>query len=363
MTNYIVALAATNTDITSRLLSMAKTLGGILIAILAFGLLIFIHELGHFIAAKRSNVKVNEFSIGMGPALLKFGKGETQYSLRAIPFGGFVAMEGEEEESEDSRSFQNASIPRQALIMISGAAMNLLLGVLILFLLSALTPRFGTTTIAEFSDNAASNQWLEVGDEIYRVNGKRTRTFNDVVYQFMRDQDGFMTVEVMRDGTLEDFPVKFDVVEIQEGYYITNIDFKFASEARTFQGILRETGGRFKQVTKMVWSSLFDLVTGRISINHLSGPVGITKEIGSIASSGQWKSVLEFVALISINLGIMNLLPFPALDGGRLLFIIIEVIRGKKMNPKVELYINGIGLLLLLLLMLVVTFKDIVKLF
>ncbi|MDL2232834.1 site-2 protease family protein [Ruminococcaceae bacterium OttesenSCG-928-L11] len=342
-------------------------IGYILLAILVFGLLIFIHELGHFLTAKWAGIRVHEFALGMGPTLLRFGKGETTYALRLFPIGGFVAMEGENEDSSDDRAFCNKPLYKRIIVTAAGATMNIVLGFVLLVFLSSQLSLLGTTTVAKFADDAVSSQQLQVGDEILRVNGHRVRSDNDLVYEFMREKDGLMEMVVQRDGIDEPItlqvPFRMDPTEEDSEVDFIYMDFKVLGVEPTAGGVVKNAFNWTGSIVKQVWGSLVDLLTGRYGFNQLSGPVGVTEAIGQAASSsGGYKSVLLLVCFITINLGVFNLLPVPALDGGRLFFMLVELIRRKPINPKYEGYVHAAGFALLMLLMVSVTFSDIWKL-
>lgn len=338
-----------------------NTLLTILITVLVFGILIFIHELGHFLVAKAMGIRVNEFALGMGPKLISFGKGETKYSLRLFPIGGFCAMEGEDETSSDNRAFCNKPVWRRLLVTVAGAFMNLLLGFILLIILVSTMNLVGTTTIAKFNDGAVSNQDLQVGDEIVSINGSHVFIDNDIVYGLLRDRDGVVDMVVKRNGEKVKLTnVTFQTEDLGDGVTGTNIDFKVYSAEKTFFGVIKQSACWTLSVVKLVWSSLIDLITGQYGLNQLSGPVGVASAIGEASSMGL-RSLLLLVVFITVNLGVFNLLPIPALDGGRLLFLMIEGIRRKPV--KHEAYVHMVGFALLILLMVVVSFNDIVKLF
>lgn len=336
---------------------------GIVLTILLFGVLIFIHEFGHFITAKLSGVRVNEFALGMGPVIWKFRKGETQYALRLFPIGGFVSMEGEDESSEEEGSFTKARIWNRILIIISGALMNLLLGFLLLLVVVSQQNAIGTTSIARFEDNATSSKMLQVDDQILKINGSSVHIDYDILYTMMRDSDGAVDMVVLRDKqkvTLEGVP--FSTETMEDGTVTTTLDFKVYGKEKTVGSVLRQSFFYTGTVAKLVWTSLIDIVTGKFGINQLSGPVGVASAVGQASSMGL-SSFLMLAAFITINLGVFNLLPVPALDGGRLLFLLIEAVRGKPINPKYEGYVHALGFILLIGLMVVVTFNDILRLF
>lgn len=239
--------------------------------------------------------------------------------------------------------------------------MNLLLGLLILGFLSTQMTAFGSTIVGDFKEGATSSAVLNVGDEITHMNGHRVRTLNDISYEFSRARTGTMEMQVERDGERLTLPeVEFAMQEVDGVSFIT-MDFRVMGIEKTPGGIITNTFNWTLSMVKQVWGSLIDLITGRYTVNQLSGPVGVTSAISEASTLG-WQSVLLLVALITINLGVFNLLPLPALDGGRIVFLLIELVRHKPLDPKYEGMVHAIGFLLLLSLMLVVTFNDIIKL-
>lgn len=335
----------------------------IIIAVLVFSLLIFFHELGHFVIAKWSGITVNEFALGMGPKLFSFTRGETDYSLRAFPIGGFCAMEGENEDSSETGAFCNAPLFKRIFVTIAGSAMNIMLGLILLGILSSQQQVLGSTTLAEFQEGAVSNVQLRVGDTIHRINGHRVRTDNDLIYEFSRDRDGVMDMEVVRDGETVLLPaVTFRMETLEDGTKMIDLDFRVKGVQPTAMGIVRNSFNWTGSIVKQVWGSFIDLVTGRYTVNQLSGPVGVTTAIGQASSMG-WKSLVMLVSFITVNLGVFNLLPLPALDGGRLLFLLIELVRRKPINPRYEGVIHAVGFALLIGLMVFVTLNDVIKLF
>ena len=340
--------------------------GTILLSILIFSLLIFVHELGHFMAAKWAGIRVKEFALGMGPALFKVERGETVYALRLFPIGGFVSMEGEDQNSEDPQAFCNAKLHKRMVVASAGAAMNLVLGVIVLGILTAQLPLLGTTEISSFREEAVSNQVLQENDVILRVNGRRVRTNNDLVHEFLRERDGTMEMVIQRAGVagtmMVEVPFRMQAMEEDESMKFIYMDFNVIGVDPTVGGVVRHTFNWAGSVVKQVWGALADLVTGRYGFNQLSGPVGTTEAIGKASSYG-WDSLLLLVAFITINLGVFNLLPLPALDGGRLLFMLVELVRRKPVSAKYEGYVHAAGFALLMLLMVSVTFNDVLKLF
>lgn len=338
-----------------------NTISTVVIAILVFGLLILIHELGHFVAAKSFGVKVKEFAIGMGPVLFRWQGKETQYALRLVPMGGFVSMEGEDEESDDERSFTKVAAWKKLIIVSAGAIMNLILGLIIAFFIVASREYVGTTTIVRFEEDAVSAQSLQLGDEILKVNGSATRSDSELLYALLRDDDGTVEMQVKRDGEKLDLQVPFYTEELEDGLKAIDLDFKVLAVPRTFGNTITHAFYTTTAMVKQVYFSVLDLITGQVGLKQLSGPVGTAGVISQATSMGLL-SFLNIVAFITVNLGVFNLLPLPALDGGRLLFLLLELLRGKPVNPKYEGYVHGIGLLLLLGLMAVVTYQDIVRL-
>lgn len=335
----------------------------IIIAIIVFSLLIFFHELGHFLTAKWSGITVNEFALGMGPRIFSVTRGGTAYSLRAFPIGGFCAMEGENEDSSDSGAFCNAPLFKRILVTVAGSLMNLMLGLILLGILSSQQQAFGSTVLAEFRQDATSSQQLQIGDDIQKINGHRVRTDNDLIYEFTRDRDGIMDMVVIRNGETVRLPaVAFRMEERSDGTKIIDLDFRVQGVTPTTWGVVKNSFNWTGSLIKQVWGSFIDLITGRYTVNQLSGPVGVTTAIGQASSMG-WKSLMLLVSFITVNLGVFNLLPLPALDGGRLLFLLIELVRRKPVNPKYEGVIHAVGFILLIGLMVFVTFNDVIKLF
>ena len=330
-----------------------------LLAVLMFLVLILIHEFGHFIAAKADGVRVNEFAIGFGPKLLRWQWGETVYKINLIPFGGYCAMEGEEEASEDSRAFCNKKAWRRAIVIVAGAVFNLILGFVIIGATLLPKDRFATTQVAAFAENAISDEsGLMVGDEIIEVNGRRVFTTIDMGYAFTGIEGDTIDLTVLRGGS-EVFldNVKFKTEQV-DGINVISHDFWVAPQEKTVGSFLSQTFKTGLSYGRVVWFSLVDLVTGKYGISAVSGPVGVTEVIGSAAKQSI-SNLWPIMALITINLGIFNLLPLPALDGGRLIFILIEMIFRKKVPEKYESWVHAAGFALLIGFMLLITAKDI----
>lgn len=370
--------------------SWVSVLLTILVTVLMFGFLIFIHELGHYLTARLCKVSIREFSIGMGPKIYGRVSKKTGilYSLRALPIGGYVAMEGEDTESQDPNAFHKKKVWQRMLITVAGGFMNLLLGVILTFVYVLTFPKYYGNTVVDYPEFSYSNQCtepLQIGDEILSIDGHSVRTGQEIVYELFRaggdkkkvytDEEAekvMMKVDltVLRNGekiVLHDvvFPVGKD-----EGVSYGLRDFYYNAEAKSLSSTFKNVGRQMRLNVKMVYESLFDLLRGRYGLNQISGPVGTAGVVGealkndATVSEGQSRnSFLYLFMIISVNLGLFNLLPIPALDGGRLFFQLIELIFRKPVPLKYEGMIHTVGLLLLLLLMAVVTFKDIFGIF
>ena len=335
----------------------------ILIMVLVFGVLIFIHEFGHFITARFCKVTVNEFAIGMGPKIFsKQGKKHnTKYTLRALPIGGFVSMEGEDNASEDRNAFCNKSIWQRMLIVVTGPVMNLLLGFILMTVLVFSQEAIGSTTIGQFTDTAVSNQKLQVNDVVVQVEKTKVHTWNELAYEIMNQGYKPIDIVVERNGeriTLED--VSFPTFE-DTGAVFGDCDFIPFAEAKSFPNLVKHAYFRSLSTIKMVYDSLGGLFSGRFGMEAVSGPVGVTEVVGNAAKSGL-SNFIYIIAVLTMNLGVFNLIPFPALDGGRFLLLAIEGIIGRPLNKNIEGYINFVGIIILFGFMIVVTCKDILKL-
>lgn len=344
-------------------------IGYIIIALLIFGLLIFIHECGHFFTARRFGVTIKEFAIGMGPRLFthKSKKSGIAYSLRALPIGGFVSMVGEDEESEDENAFNRKPVWQRIIITAAGAAMNIVIGIIVMSILVAAQPILPSNVIGAFAETAdgepnyAKAAGFEIGDRIVAVEGTSVHIANETVYEIMRRGIEPLDITVIRDGqklTLHD--VVFPTI-VDNGVRYGTVDFKVNPEAKTPATVLKHAFYRSTSTIKMIWQSLYDLIRGRYGIESVSGPVGVTKALGEAAKSS-FSDLVYLTVVISMNLGVMNLLPLPALDGGRLLFQLIELIRRKPIRPEIEGYVHFAGLVALMILMVVVAVKDIITL-
>ena len=350
----------------------------IISAVLVFGFLIFIHEFGHFITARLFKVTVNEFAIGMGPKLISWQskKSGTKYSVRALPIGGYVSMVGEDGENAleegdgfvgDPNGFDRKPAWQRFIITVAGAFVNLLFGFLAMFLLTAMI-RIGGTTIHRFMpsedtgfDISTEASGLMVGDEIVAINGKRVSIIDELYYEVNRQGIEPIDVTVVREGKEITIPdVIFPSME-SGGELFGMVDFVVYAKQKTFSNFFDYAFGKSFLMVRMVFESIADLISGRYSLSAISGPVGISSAIGEATKNG-FPTLLNIVVMISINLGIMNLLPIPALDGGRMLTILVEMITRKRVPPKVEGIVNGVGLMLLVLLSLIVMVKDVIGL-
>lgn len=330
-----------------------------LVAVLLFLVLIVIHEFGHFISAKLLGVRVNEFAIGFGPKLFSKQGKETKYSVNLIPFGGYCAMEGEDEESGDERAFCNKPAWKRFIIVAMGAIFNLILGLIIVAIVLAPSKMFATTTIAEFNENAISvESGLKPDDTILEVDGRRIFTTYDLSYSFTNVKDGKIDILVKRNGEKELLKnVAFKSQEI-EGMSFLNVDFKVYGEEKTVGSYIKQTVKTAISYCAVVWRSLIDMLSGKYGISAVSGPVGVTATVANVARENLM-DVLPIMALITINLGLFNLLPIPALDGGRLLFILFEMIFRKPVPQKYEAVVHTVGFVILFGLMILIAAKDI----
>lgn len=349
-----------------------NSLVSILAAILIFGIIILVHELGHFIAAKKCGVRVNEFAIGMGPAIFKKTRGETTYALRALPIGGYCSMEGEDESSDDERAFTKKKVWQRLVITLAGATMNIILGLVAMIIVTCMSDGISSNIISLFEASSLPQQTgLMVNDEIVAVNGVRTFVDSDIVYQFQIAKENSFEMTVIRDGKkVELSGVKLSTYAQDDGKEAIYVDFLVKSIKKNPLTVLEYSAKKTVSVARLIWLTLIDMITGNVRMNDLSGPVGIVDTIGSVISSGEGiqladtiRQLLMLVVFISINVGIFNLLPFPALDGARAVFLIIEGIRRKPIKKEFEGLIHFVGLAILMFLMLFVTFNDISRIF
>ena len=335
----------------------------ILLMLLVFGVMIFIHEFGHFITARLCGVAVKEFAIGMGPTLFSWRskKYETKYGLRLLPIGGFVSMVGEDEESTDASAFCNKKIPQRMLIVVAGAIMNLLLGFILMTFIVLSQKALPSNVIAAFDENAISQQQLQIGDEVIKVGNARVHTGEELVYEVMNKGYKPLDLTVIRnEEKIVLKGVQFGTFS-ESGATFGSYDFKVQAEQKSFGTLVKHTFFRSVSTVKMVYDSLFGLLSGRFGIEAVSGPVGVVEVVGDAAKMG-FGNLIYIVAVLTINLGVFNMLPFPALDGGRFFFLLIEAIRRKPINRNIESYINFAGIIILFAFMIFITCKDILKL-
>jgi len=349
----------------------------VLAAILIFGILIAVHELGHFLAARACGVTVHEFAIGMGPAIYQKEKNGTRYAIRILPIGGYCAMEGEEEESDDPHSLNSQGFWKKALIFAAGALMNFVVGFLIILCLYSSAPAFRTTEITAFHDDCPyqSEDGLMLGDRIYSIDGHRIYLFSDLNLYFNRGDGTGYDLVVLRDGEkvyLNDFPmVPLEYVQ-KDGTVFTGFGLTFGGrEEATIGTKIRVSWYNSIDFVRMIWMSLGDLLTGAAGMEDLSGPVGIVSTITEVGQQSATvrdavENIAYFAALIAINLAVMNLLPIPALDGCKILFLVVNtaamLLLKRQIPAKYENYIHAAGFVLLMGLMAVVLFNDVWKL-
>ena len=349
----------------------------ILFAILLFSLLIFLHELGHFVAAKLSGVQVNEFSIFMGPALVKWERGGTLYAIRCIPFGGYCAMEGEDGDSENPKAFTSAAWWKRLIILVAGSAMNFIAGLLLLTVVYLPAQQIIVPEISYIEEGCllAGEDGIQVGDVFLSVDGEKIYVQSDfsMILSIMGGE--YHDLEILRNGEkvyLDDFHMQRAEFPNEDGTTSLRYGFSFTIRELTFGQKLETvwlTAIDFLRVTRLSLSMLF---TGQAGMTDLSGPVGIVQQMSETAEQSEntftaFMNLVNFGAMISVNLAFMNLLPIPALDGGRAVGVIlttaVETITKKKLNPKYEGYIHGAGMILLLGLMAFILFKDVFMIF
>lgn len=336
-----------------------------IIAILIFSLIILFHELGHFLLAKRNGIRVNEFSLGLGPTLVGFTRGETKYSIKLLPFGGACMMEGEDEDSSDEASFQKKSVWARISVVAAGPVFNFIMAFVFAFIL-ILCVGFDKPVINDVIEgHPAQEAGIEAGDTIVSMNGKKIHFYREVsLYTFFHPGES-IDIVYERDGERMEATVN-PVFDEEQGKYLIGFYGTGVREKGNVLEALKYSAFELKYWINTTFDSLKMLVTGRVSFNDMQGPVGIVKTIGdtydeSKSDGGFWVFVnmLNIAILLSANLGVMNLLPIPALDGGRLVFLVIEAIRRKRINPEKEGMVHFVGLMLLLVLMVVVMFNDV----
>lgn len=378
-----------------------------IVSVAMFLVMVSLHEFGHFIVGKILNFRINEFSIGMGPAIFKKQKGETQYSLRILPLGGYCKFEGEDEvENSDPRAFANQKAWKRLLVLLAGGIFNIILGFALFVVLVIATSPVSTNVVDKVVEHSYIEQLgIKSGDEIVAINGSSVSFYNDIslyTQNFTADETAEITVK--RDGEKLKFSFKPTEQVIKTTYTDTGIQVEssingnatarfveysdkapkkdeLVGQSKTttkyiigftptqkdinFLNVWGEAWNETKFVVKLVYQSLWQMITGKIGINDMSGPVGIVTEVSNAVNSGSnsWLYVANLIALLTINLGVFNLLPIPALDGGRILFVLIELIRRKPIPPEKEGIVHAVGMALLILFILFISFNDIMKLF
>ena len=345
----------------------------IVFAILLFSLLIFLHELGHFLAAKASKVQVNEFAIFMGPAIWKKQKGDTLYSIRCIPIGGYCAMEGEDSDTENPNSFQKAAWWKRLIILLAGSGMNFITGLLLMSIVFMPVQQMALPVIDSFEAYSTVNgeNGLQVGDEIIEVDGEKIYVQSDFATILSLNPGDYHDIVVLRNGekvTLNNFYLERHEVTYDDGTTRQMLGMSFRVAEATFGMKLKYAWNQTIDTVRIVRLSLQMLITGQVGLQDLGGPVMIVDQMTQVAdASATWVdallNLLYYGAFLAINLAVMNLLPIPALDGGRvvglLLTTIVEKITKKKIDPKYEGYLHAAGMILLFVLMGVILFKDI----
>lgn len=349
----------------------------IIIAILIFSVIIIIHEFGHYIAAVKSGVLVEEFAIGMGPVLLKTQKGETQYSLRLFPIGGFCRMRGEDSESDDGRAFCQKKVSSRVIITAAGAVMNFILAII---LLSIVTFMSGTELLevgSVLDGYNAKEAGILPGDRITGLDGKTILTYYDFIIELSNKAGSPVEIRIKRDGETKIIPVTPKYNNEEQRYLV---GFSPVIKAGTLNGDIGGARiGIFESIKsgfmdflfyiKITFVSIAGLLTGLFTIKDMAGPIGIVQTIGTAYTQTSSQGfaytfiyMANFTAIISANIGIFNLLPLPALDGGRLVFLLIEGIRRKPLNPNKEGMVHFVGLVLLMIFAVFVAISDIGKL-
>ena len=349
----------------------------ILVAILIFSFLIFIHELGHFVTAKLSGVQVNEFALFMGPAIFKKKIGETTYSLRCIPIGGYCAMEGEDEDTENPRSFQKAAWWKRLCVLLAGAFMNFVTGVLLIAIVTAPSEAFVTPVIAEaeVGNTIIREDGLQVGDRFVEMDGEKIYLYSDFSTILMLNPGDYHDIVVERNGqkiTFDNYYLEKHEFPNPDGTTGMRYGFSFGYEEANFANKAEFVWNSTCNIVRSVRLSLQMLFSGQAGLKDMTGPVGIVQIMSDTAENSETTmdailNLLYFGGFLGINLAIMNLLPIPALDGGRavclLITVVVEKITRKKLDPKYEGYIHAVGMVLLLGLMAIILFKDVFQIF
>lgn len=347
---------------------------GIILALLVFGFLVFFHELGHFLLAKKNGIAVTEFSIGMGPRLCSFVKGETRYSLKALPFGGSCQMLGEDGESSDEHAFNNRSVWARISVVIAGPVFNFILAFLLALIVIGYAGYDKPVIIGVMEGYPAEEAGIMEGDVITRINHKKVTIYRDVQFYMAVNAGKPLSISVNRNGE----PLTFDIIPKQDengAYYMGIYSSAVRTRAKGLE-VLKYSLYEVQYQMSVVVKSIGMLFNGTVSVNDLSGPVGIVDMVDTVVEESTSEevdiktnvisvllNVINFSIMLSANLGVMNLLPIPALDGGRLVFLVIEAVRGKPVDREKEGMVHFVGLMLLMVLMVYVMFNDIKRLF
>lgn len=344
----------------------------IILAVIFFALIILIHEFGHFITAKMFKVRVKEFAIGMGPAIFKKQGKETLYSIRAIPVGGFCAMEGEDEESESENSFNSKPCLARIVILVAGAAMNLILGLIISIVVVGMWPgeNIAVPIVGRVVEGTYADGVLQSGDKIVKLNGYNINSYSDYTFEVSMIKEDNCDVTVVRGGEKQTFNIKFSEAEKPDGTPYRIIGIVMDNVDKNFKTVIREGFYESLYMGKLVVRSLRMLISGEVGVENLSGPVGVVTVMNDSISEGMKVNVLAGIlkflyltAFIAINIGMMNLLPLPALDGGRIVFVLFELIFRRNIPRDKEGMIHAAGLIILFGIMLFATWNDIVRMF
>lgn len=377
----------------------------LIVTVVMFLVMVSLHEFGHFIVGRLLNFKILEYAIGFGPTIFSRQRGEVKYSIRAVPLGGYCKFEGEDEDSKDQRAFSNQAVWKRILVVAAGGIFNIILGFMIFVIVVASTSPMLTNTV----DTVVEHSYIEdagiiPGDKIVEINGKKISFYDDITLytsEFSKDTDAVVTVK--RDGEKLSFSIRpteqiitytyqADGVNVSSsinGYETSEfvpyseenpkgeaadgevqtvtryiIGFSPLQKNVTILNVWGQAWNETRFVVKLVYRSLWDMVTGKIGVDQMAGPVGIVSEVNNAVNSGSrsWLYVINLVGLLTINLGVFNLLPIPALDGGRLFFMIIELIRRKPIPPEKEGMVHAVGMLLLFALIIFVSFNDVMRL-
>ncbi|WP_058485190.1 RIP metalloprotease RseP [Defluviitalea phaphyphila] len=340
----------------------------ILIALLVFGIIVLIHEFGHYIVAKKSGIKVEEFAIGMGPKLISKQYGETLYSIRIFPIGGFCKMLGEDEGVQDERAFSNKSVLTRIAVIAAGPIMNLLLAFIII-LFFVISGGFLTTVVNQVAPNTPAEQAdIRIGDKIVAIDGKKINIKEEISYILEKTKDQSIEVTILRDGNKIKKEIK-PMLDEETGRWMLGIGFEFKEGKENILESIAQSFWNVIFLVKLVIVGFFQIITGQVGADKIAGPVGVIEMIGESYEIGLKTSIIMAIqnvmylaALISANLGVINLLPIPALDGGRLLFLIIEGLRGKPISVEKEGLIHFIGFVLLMVFMVFILYNDLSKL-